>query len=123
MTTRSRRQEQGEKTITYTYDPAGRTMIATAKTKSASTKTIDHYAGPGEALTWTCEEEEGKKECEEGKVTKWTRNIPGIDGTLAAIQTNGGTPVLQLHDLQGNIVATVRRQRNGNKTAFDAKQH
>ena len=100
-------QEQGEKTIAYNYDPAGRTMIAKLTSKSGSTKTISHYAGPGEALTWTCEEEEGKKECEEAKETKWTRNIPGIDGSLDAIQTNGGAPVLQLHDLQGDIVGAV----------------
>ncbi len=101
-------QEQNEKTIDYTYDPAGRTMLAKSKIKTGpAMKTISHYAGPREALTWTCEEEEGKKECEEAKETKWTRNIPGIDGALDAIQTNGGTPVLQLHDLQGNIVGTV----------------
>jgi hypothetical protein len=101
-------QEQNEKRIAYSYDPAGRTLFAKAKVKSDPlAKTISHYAGPGEALTWTCEEEEGKKECEEEKATKWTRNIPGIDGALDAIQVNGGTPVLQLHDLQGDIVATA----------------
>jgi hypothetical protein len=30
-----------------------------------------------------------------------------MDGELAAVQVNGGTPVLQLHDLQGNVVATA----------------
>jgi YD repeat-containing protein len=96
-------QEQAGKTIAYTYDPAGRTLLA----KKGKLLTFSHYAGPGEALTWTCEEEEGKKECEEQKATKWTRNIPGIGGAIGAIQTNGETPLLQLHDLQGNIVATV----------------
>ncbi len=96
-------QEQAGKTIAYTYDPAGRTLLA----KKGKSLTFSHYAGPGEALTWTCEEEEGKKECEELKATKWTRNIPGIDGALDAIQTNGETPVLQLHDLEGNIIAAV----------------
>jgi YD repeat-containing protein len=97
-------QEQNEKNISYTYDPAGRAMIATTKTKSSTSATISHYAGPGDALTWTCEE---AGECKGEKETKWTRNIPGIDGVLDAIQTNGGTPVLELHDLQGNIVATA----------------
>jgi YD repeat-containing protein len=97
-------QEQNEKSIAYTYDPAGRTMIAKTTTKSGSTTAISHYAGPGNSLTWTCEE---TGECKEEKESKWTRNIPGIDGALDAIQANGGTPVLQLHDLQGNIVGTV----------------
>ena len=100
-------QEQNEKSIAYVYDPAGRTMIAKAKQGSSATRTISHYDGPGESVTWTCEEEEGKTECEEGKAAKWTRDIPGIDGEFDAIQTSGGTPVLQLHDLQGNVVATV----------------
>jgi YD repeat-containing protein len=97
-------QEQNEKSISYTYDPAGRTMIAKTKTKSGTSATISHYAGPGNALTWSCEE---TGECKEEKETKWTRNIPGIDGALDAIQTNGGTTLLQLHDLQGNIIATA----------------
>ncbi len=96
-------QEQNAKEIAYSYDSAGRAMLA----KQGKTLTFSHYSGPGESLTWTCEEEEGKKECEEQKATKWTRNVPGIGGALDAIQTNGETPVLQVHDLEGNIVATV----------------
>ena len=57
---------------------------------------ISHYAGSGNALTWTSEGTE-----------KWTRNIPGIDGALDAVQTGGGYTLLQLHDLQGNIVGTA----------------
>jgi streptogramin lyase len=95
-------QSQNGKTINYSYDPAGRTLEAI----SAGITAVSHYASPGNALTWTCEEE-GKKECEEQKETKWTRNIPGVDGALDAIQSNAGTPVLQLHDLEGNIVATA----------------
>jgi YD repeat-containing protein len=97
-------QEQNEKAIGYTYDPAGRTMTAALKTKSGTVTTISHYAGPGNALTWTCEEAGGCKEEKEGK---WSRDIPGIDGELDAIQENGGAPTLQLHDLQGDVVATA----------------
>ncbi len=89
-------QTQNEETIGYAYDPAGRTRETVSTGKTAATA-IDHYAGPGEALAWSSEGTE-----------KWTRNIPGIDGALDATQTNAGTPVLQLHDLQGNIVATVK---------------
>lgn len=91
-------ERQNEELSAYTYDPAGRTMEAVAeneKTK-AKTTTISHYAGAGNALTWTSEGSE-----------KWTRNIPGIDGSLDAIQEAGETPALQLHDLQGNIVGVV----------------
>ena len=58
---------------------------------------INHYSGAGEAISWTSEEE-GKK---------WARNIPGIDGALSATQKNAETPILQLHDLEGDIVATA----------------
>ena len=56
---------------------------------------ISHY-GSSSSVTWTSEGTE-----------KWTRDIPGIDGALDAIQESGKTPLLQLHDLQGNIVGTV----------------
>lgn len=79
------------------YDPSGRTRKAETTIKGKlETTTISHYAGPGEALTWTSE-----------GASKWTRNIPGIDGTLSAIQTSSGTTTLQLHDLQGDIVGTA----------------
>jgi YD repeat-containing protein len=97
-------QEQDEKSVAYSYDPAGRTMTAKMTTKAAATTSVSHYAGPGNALTWTCEE---AGECKEAKETAWTREIPGIDGVVAAVQTNGGTPVLQLHDLQGDVIATA----------------
>ena len=77
----------------YRLDPAGRVR----ETITGPRKALTHYDGPGEAAAWTSEEE-GKK---------WTRNIPGIDGTLSATQSNGETPVLQLHDLQGDVVATA----------------
>ena len=85
-------QSQNGKTIEYTYDPAGRTR----KTVTGSTTVISHYAGPGEGISWTSESAE-----------KWTRNVPGIGGELAAVQNSGETPVLELHDLHGNIIATA----------------
>jgi YD repeat-containing protein len=89
-------QAQNEETIEYLYDPAGRTRETKSKGKTAAIVT-SHYSGPSEALAWTSEEE-GKQ---------WTRNIPGIDGALDAIQSSSGTTTLQLHDLQGNIIGTI----------------
>ncbi len=91
-------QEQNEELIDYKYDPAGRTLETASENKKTKAKTnvISHYAGSGDALTWTSEGPE-----------KWTRNIPGIDGVLDAVQESGKTPILQLHDLQGNIVGTA----------------
>jgi hypothetical protein len=91
------KQTQSEKTIEYKLDPADRTRETISKKGETETKAIAHYDAPGSAPAWTSEES-GKK---------WTRNIPGIGGELAAIQTNSGTPTLQLHDLQGDIVATA----------------
>ncbi len=84
-----------ERAIAYTYDPVGRVMETITENTEPKTKStvISHYAGAGSALTWTSEGSE-----------KWTRNIPGIDGTLDAIQKGGGATVLQLHDLKGDIV-------------------
>lgn len=88
-------QEQNKQLIDYKYDPAGRTVETTLENTEtkAKTATVSHYAGPGGALTWTSEGTE-----------KWTRNIPGIDGSLAAIQESSGGITLEIHDLQGDIV-------------------
>jgi YD repeat-containing protein len=86
-------QEGKAKAISFSYDPAGRIRETIATGQSAA---VSHFAGPGEALSWTSE----------GSAI-WSRDIPGIDGTLAATQTSGQAPVLQLHDLKGNVVATA----------------
>ncbi len=91
-------QTQNEQLEKYTYDPDGRTMETISeneKTKAKST-IIAHYAGSGGALAWTSEGTE-----------RWTRDIFGVEGDLAAIQEAGKTAVLQLHDLQGNIIGTA----------------
>jgi streptogramin lyase len=85
-------QAQNGVTNNYYLDPEGRVR----ETVSGANAIVTHYDGSGEAVSWTSE-----------TGGKSTRNIPGIDGTLSATQTNGGTPVLQLHDLQGDVVATA----------------
>jgi streptogramin lyase len=98
-------QTQNGVTNNYYLDSAGRVR----ETVTSGKKVITHYDGSGEAVAWTCEGAEKAETCE--ATAKWTRNIPGIDGALAAIQNGKGataeTPVLQLHDLQGNVVATT----------------
>jgi YD repeat-containing protein len=89
-------QKQNGETTSYTYDPAGRTEKTVSEGSTKAT-VINHYPGSGGAISWS-EEEEGKD---------WTRNIPGIDGSLAATQHNSEAAVLQLHDLEGNVVATA----------------
>jgi hypothetical protein len=84
-------QTQGGVTNEYKLDPEGRVR----ETTTGATKTKSHYDGPGETPAWTENAEQ------------WVRNISGIDGTLTATQTNGATPVVQLHDLQGNVVGTI----------------
>jgi hypothetical protein len=85
-------QSQNGVSNSYSLDPEGRVR----ETISGANTTISHYDSTGEAVAWTSEGE-GKSK----------RNIPGIDGTLAATQTNSETPVMQLHDLQGDVVATI----------------
>jgi hypothetical protein len=97
-------QKQNGETTNYIYDPAGRTET-TVSEGTTKASVVDHYAGPGEAVSWTSEEE-GKK---------WTRNIPGIDGTLTAVEMNGEPAVLQLQDLVGDIVATAAKSETETK--------
>jgi YD repeat-containing protein len=87
---------QSGKTITYNLDPDARSREIVTEEGEGKTTAVNHYPGPGEAVSWTGEGGE-----------KYTRNIPGVDGTLTAVEQNGLAPVLQLHDLQGDIVATA----------------
>ena len=89
-------QTQGEQTNTYTLDPSGR-ILETTNVNGLSTKsTISHYSGAGSTPAWTEVVGGGS-----------SRDIPGIGGSLAAIQTNAGQPVIQLSNLHGDIVGTV----------------
>lgn len=89
-------QTQNGETIGYYPDPAGRTREAVSTGKTTS-DVVYHYAGGGDSPAWTMEELSGH----------WTRNIPGIEGSLCAIQTNGEAPVLQLTNLHGDIIGTA----------------
>jgi DNA-binding beta-propeller fold protein YncE len=101
-------EEQNKQLVDYKYDPMGRTIETASENKETKAKAnvVSHYAGSGNALTWTSEGTE-----------KWTRNIPGIDGTLSATQEVGKAPVLQLHDLEGNIVGVVEDKETVTKLA------
>ncbi len=89
-------QTQNGETIGYNLDPGGRTR-ETVSTGKTSADIINHYDGGGDSPAWTTETPSGN----------WTRYIQGIGGGLAAIQANGTTPVLQLTDLHGDIIATA----------------
>jgi RHS repeat-associated protein len=88
-------QKQGEQTISYNLDPAGRTREAIATGTTNSTTTY-HYAGPSGTPAWTIT-----------ATGTWSRNIAGIDGGLAATQTSGKAPELQLANLRGDLIATA----------------
>ncbi len=82
----------GSTTRTYATDPARRIRSWT----DGSSTSINHYtSSSGDDPAWI------------GTGTAWTRNIVGIDGSLAASQDNAGTVTLQLANLHGDIVATV----------------
>jgi RHS repeat-associated protein len=87
-------QTQGAKTLTYGLDPLGRSHLVTS-TGTGGTTTTSHYSDDSRAPSWT-----------EDSSGHWTRNIPNIIG-LAAIQSSGGAPVLQIEDLNGDVVGTA----------------
>ena len=91
-------QTQGNQTIGYHLDPAGRTR-ETLDTGKTNMDIVSHYAGPTSSPAWTSSN------------TEWIRNIPGIAGGLAATQSgetsSSAMPVLQLTNLHGDIIATA----------------
>ncbi|MGA2455744.1 MAG: SMP-30/gluconolactonase/LRE family protein [Solirubrobacteraceae bacterium] len=105
-------QTQNGETIGYNLDPAGRTLEIVATGKKASALT-SHYDGPGATPSWT------------GNISEWTRNISGINGQLTAVQANGGTPVLQLANLHGDIIATasLSETATGLETATETSEY
>ena len=87
--------QEGE-TTGYLLDPEGRTY-QTVSSGTYNATVLSHYSGPGEAVSWTVSEANGE----------WVRSIYGINGALAALETNGKPEVLQIADLHGDIVATA----------------
>ncbi len=98
------KQTQNGETSEYKLDPEDR-VLETINTGKTSSTVTDHYDAPGNSIAWTSEP------------GKWERRIPGIEGGLAAIQTGTAKAnvTLQLHDLQGNIVATVEDSETATK--------
>ena len=94
------KQEQGEQKIEYKLNPAKRTLETISSGKPVDSTVTSHYDASGGAVAWTGEGS--------GEAEKWTRNIPGIDGSLTATQKGegktGGAVVLLLHDLKGDVV-------------------
>jgi RHS repeat-associated protein len=88
-------QTQGEQTIGYNLDP-GRRIRETVSTGKVTATEVQNYPGPGDTPSWSSEPS-----------GKWTRNISGIGASLDAIQRNSETPVLQLSNLHGDIIATA----------------
>jgi RHS repeat-associated protein len=102
-------QTQSEETIGYNLDPAGRSREIVATGKTVATE-IQHYTGSGNLPAWT------------GEIGgNWTRNISGFDG-LTGIEHNGATPVLQLANLHGDIVATVEDSETATGLASTIKE-
>ena len=90
-------QKQNKQTISYTLDPAGRTLEADATGEPVSANILSHFTGPSNTPAWTVNT----------STKAWKRNIAGIGGSLIAIQNEGANPVLQLANLHGDIVATA----------------
>ncbi len=81
---------QAGHTVTSDLDPAGRTRYRAAPPAAAETL---HYSADGDSPSWTVNTN-----------GDWTRNITGMDG-LAAIHVGGASPVLQLTNLHGDVIA------------------
>jgi len=99
-------QTQGTQTIGYQLDPAGRTREIISTGKVTATE-IQHYTSPASTTpAWTGE-----------LSTNYTRNITGISGGLVAVQHNSETPVLQLSNLHGDIIATAKDSETASELA------
>lgn len=103
-------QKQNKQTIGYELDPAGRTRETVSTGEPNNSDIISHYVAPNSTPTWTTNPTSGE----------WSRNIAGIDGTLAAIQSNSETPELQLTNLHGDIIAKAYLSETATELAAKA---
>ncbi len=96
-------QEQTGQAIGYQLDPARRTR-ETISTGKKTSDVLNHYDGPGTTPSWMSYTS-----------GEWTRDISGIAGGLSAVQYNTETPVLQIGNLHGDIIATVADNETATK--------
>ncbi|MFL6098563.1 MAG: DNRLRE domain-containing protein [Actinomycetales bacterium] len=96
-------QTQGTSAKTFTLDPARRLRAAVDSTSSSETRRIlNHYDDTGDSPSWV------NTSTDAGTTWSWERNVQGLDGNLAALQDQGSsTPILQLTNLHGDVIATV----------------
>lgn len=94
------------KTKAFTLDPSMRLSAASDTTATVETrKTVNHYADGGDAPAWIGTET--RPNASTAWATAWSRNVLGPDGDLALIQSNTGTPQIQIANLHGDIVAQI----------------
>jgi RHS repeat-associated protein len=103
-------QKQNKQTLSYVLDPAERTLEVDATGEPINANVLSHYAGPGNTPAWTSNT----------STKAWKRNITGIDGSLVATQNNGETPVLELSNLHGDIIATASASETATELASKA---
>jgi YD repeat-containing protein len=88
-------QKQNGTTIAYSHDPAGRNReVVTTPGGGGAEKVIDHYANGESTLAWS----------ESG--SSFSRNVIGIGGGIAAIQTGAGV-TLEITNLHGDVIGTA----------------
>jgi RHS repeat-associated protein len=95
-------QTQGSQTKSFTLDAARRLRQAVDTTSGAETRrTINHYKDVDESPSWISTSTDG------GVTRTWQRNVTGIDGDLAILQNQTGTPQIQIANPHGDVVATL----------------
>ncbi len=87
-------QSQGGITNSYQLDSTGR-VRQVVQTGGKEGTEVFHYAMASDSTLWT------------DRGSTWTRNIGGIGGGLAAIQSSTGETSLQLANMHGDVVATT----------------
>ncbi|MFI7703804.1 DNRLRE domain-containing protein [Nonomuraea sp. NPDC049480] len=86
------KQTSGERSLTWTHDPAGRIRNETTKTGTAtSTVTVHHYASDGDRPSWAAEN---------GAVV---RHVAGVGGDLAAFTGATGSVRVLLLTVGGHV--------------------
>ncbi|MFD5589649.1 DNRLRE domain-containing protein [Streptomyces sp. NPDC127063] len=113
-----RQETSGTRRQTWTLDATLRLRAWTTESNASGTWTqtgskVNHYDGDGDSPRWISEDTAGAV----------TRNIQGVDGTLAATSTKTGGVVLQLANLHGDVTLQLPADTSVAPTVLDADEY
>ncbi|WP_344769842.1 RHS repeat-associated core domain-containing protein [Aeromicrobium panaciterrae] len=106
----------------YTLDASGRLSVTKNLTGGVSlSESTDHYDGSSDAPAWT--ETKTRPDASTAWATAWARNVSGLGGDLAAIESSDGSVKLQFANLHGDVAMVTDLNFAGIESATEYTEY